>query len=275
MSIIKIAAVQSMVYMDKKDTLDGIKCLFENDKVMDADIVTLPEFFNCPLKPDLFRGLAEPEGGETWQFCSQLAKAHGVYLSAGSIPELDENGRILNTAYVFDRSGKEIAKYSKIHMFDINVPGGQYFMESDTVTPGSEIVTFDTEFGKMGLCICYDMRFPELHRLMALEGVIAIIVPAAFNMTTGPAHWEILFRTRAHENGLFYIGTSPARDINGPYVSWANSIITGPWGEIIAQADETECVFTANLDIEHQKKIRQAMPILTHRRNDVYKLERG
>jgi len=275
MNILKVAALQSEVFMDKQKTLEHINRLFEDKAVCDADLVTLPEFFNCPLKPDLFQGMAEPEQCETWQLCSRLAKENGVYLSAGSIPVLDDDGRIFNTAYVFDRSGNQIAKYAKIHMFDINVPDGQYFMESDTITPGNNVVTFDTEYGKMGLCICYDMRFPEIHRLMALDNVIVTIVPAAFNMTTGPAHWEILFRCRAHENGLFYIGTSPARDEGGPYVSWANTIITGPWGDIIAKADDKATILLANLDLDHQKKIRQAMPILTHRRNDVYTLERG
>ena len=153
--------------------------------------------FNCPYQTDLFPAYAEPEGGTCWQALSQMAKDEQIYLAAGSIPEADEKGKVYNTAYVFDREGRQIAKHRKMHLFDINVTGGQYFKESDTLTAGDQVTVFDTEFGKIGLCICFDIRFPELSRLMAQEGARIILIPGAFNMTTGPAHWELSFRAES------------------------------------------------------------------------------
>ena len=129
------------------------------------------------------------------------------------------------------RNGHQIGKHRKMHLFDIDVKGGQYFKESDTLTPGDQVTVFDTEFGKMGLCICYDFRFPELARLMVDEGAQVIIVPAAFNMTTGPLHWELMFRQRAVDNQVYTIGAAPARDLNAGYHSWGHSIAVSPWGE--------------------------------------------
>jgi len=273
MNIIKVAALQTTVYECKQDTHDNLKHLFEINNVKNADLVTLPEMFNCPYDTQRFRAYAEPPQGETWRICSQLAAENGVYLSAGSIPEEDETGQIFNTAYVFDRKGREIAKHRKVHLFDINITGGQYFKESDTLTAGDKITIFDTEFGKMGLCICYDFRFPEMARLMALQGAKVLLAPGAFNMTTGPAHWELLFKSRALDNQVYCIGTAPARDVSGPYVSWGHSIITGPWGDIIAGAGENECILTAGLDLDIIKKVRQELPLLAHRRKDIYNVE--
>ncbi len=132
------------------------------------------------------------------------------------------------------------------------------------------MTVFDTEYGRMGLCICYDLRFPELARMMVDEGAKAIIVPGAFNMTTGPAHWEILFRTRALDNQVYYIGASPARDVHADYVAWGHSIVTDPWGRIVEQlGEEEECLIT-ELDLEYTDKIRRELPLLRHRRTDVY-----
>lgn len=116
--------------------------------------------FNCPYQTDQFPVYAEPQGGESWQALSCMAKEEGIYLAAGSVPEVDEEGKVYNTAYVFDRQGRQIAKHRKMHLFDINVTGGQYFKESDTLTAGDAITVFDTEFGRMGICICFDIRFP-------------------------------------------------------------------------------------------------------------------
>lgn len=134
------------------------------------DLAVLPEMFCCPYENKYFPEYAEIEGGDTWEKCSRLAAEYGIYLVAGSMPERDEAGNIYNTSYVFDRNGHQIGKHRKMHLFDIDVKGGQYFKESDTLTPGDQVTVFDTEFGKMGLCICYDFRFPELARLMVDEG---------------------------------------------------------------------------------------------------------
>ena len=151
--------------------------------------------------------------------------------------------------------------------------GGQCFKESDTLTAGDQVTVFDTEFGTMGLCICYDFRFPELARLMVEKGAKVILVPAAFNMTTGPAHWEILFRCRALDNQAFVLGTAPARDPSSGYTSWGHSIAVSPWGDILGQMDEREGCMIHTLDLERAGEVRNQLPLLKHRRKDMYRLE--
>lgn len=283
MSLLKIAALQLSVYEKKQKNLEhleeklceALRLAKDDPSTGSIDLVTVGEMFNCPYTNDHFPAYAEEEGGPSWNFCSDLAAKYGVYLSAGSMPERDEKGHVYNTAYVFDRKGRQIGKHRKMHLFDINVPGGQCFRESDTLSPGNEIVVFDTEFGKMGLCVCYDLRFPELARLMALEGARVILVPAAFNMTTGPAHWEIMFRQRAVENEVFMIGTAPARDPDGPYVSWGHSIAVAPWGNIIYQMDEKEGMRLAVLDLDDVGRMRQQLPFFLQRRTDLYTLKKN
>ena len=237
-----------------------------------VDLVTLPEIWNGPYQQDLFPSFAEPRFGPSWRFLSELASEYGIWLSGGSIAEC-EDGKVYNTAYVFDRSGREVARHRKLHLFNINIPGGQHFMESETLTAGDEVTVFDTEFCKMGLCICYDARFPELFRLMVDRGAKLVLVPAAFNMTTGPAHWEPLFRQRAVDNQVFCVGTSPARDMEASYHAWGHSIVTDPWGRIVTQMEEKEEIRIVNLNLDLVDQIRAQLPLLKHRRTDVYRLE--
>ncbi|MCL1940404.1 MAG: carbon-nitrogen hydrolase family protein [Synergistaceae bacterium] len=272
MTEIKVTVLQTKVHADKIKNIEQAAELVEAAVREKSDLVTLPEMFNCPYQTANFPVYAEPEGGESWLALSGIAKKYGVYLSAGSMPESD-GGRVYNTAYVFDRQGVQIAKHRKMHLFDIDVEGGQYFKESDTLTAGEQITAFDTEFGKMGLCVCYDMRFPELARLMALKGAKVILVPGAFNMTTGPAHWEIMFRNRALDNQAYTIGTAPARDEASGYASWGHSIIVSPWGDVLEQMDEKEGCISRVLDLEYVDKVRKELPLLAHRRTDVYSLE--
>lgn len=247
-----------------------------------ADMVCLPEMFCCPYETKNFPRYAEADGGMVWKKCSALAKEYGVYLAAGSVPELameEDCGcmpmtRIYNTAYVFDREGNQIAKHRKMHLFDINVKGGQCFRESDTLTAGDEVTVFDTEFGKMGLCICYDVRFPELARLMALEGARMVLVPAAFNLTTGPAHWELVYRSEAMFNQMFYVATSPARDMSAGYHAWGHSMVADPWGAVAAMMDEKEGYQVTEINLSATEPIREQIPMLKQRRTDLYELKK-
>ena len=134
------------------------------------------------------------------------------------------------------------------------------------------MTVFDTEFGKMGLCICYDFRFPELARLMVDKGAQVIIVPAAFNMTTGPPHWELMFRQRAVDNQVYTIGAAPARDLNAGYHSWGHSIAVDPWGKVLMEMDEKLAVKVVELELDEVKKVREQLPLLKHRRGDIYAL---
>lgn len=267
-----LAVLQTTVHESKKANLEQLEIALES-MTFDADMITLPEMFTCPYKTDLFPEYAEIDGGETQTFISKLAEKHNIYISAGSIPEVDENGKIYNTAYVFDRKGNQIAKHRKAHLFDISIKGGQHFQESETLTPGNNITVFETEFCKMGLLICYDMRFPEIAGIMAKKDAKVILAPAAFNMTTGPLHWEFLFRQRAVDNQLYTVGTSPARQENSVYVSWAHSIIADPWGRIVKQLEEKPGIIISEIDLDIVKEVRDQLPLTKHKRYDMYSLE--
>ena len=150
--------------------------------------------------------------------------------------------------------------------------GGQRFRESDTLSPGNAVTTFETEFGTMGLCICFDLRFEELARCMCLRGAKVIFVPAAFNMTTGPAHWELLFRQRAVDNQCFTVGVSPARDESAGYVAYGNSIAVDPWGTVLCRAGAEETTLYADLALSRLDDVRRQLPILSARRTDLYEV---
>lgn len=268
---IKVGMIQMKVHEDKKKNLliagEYIKRL--SGKV---HMAVLPEMFNCPYKTENFPIYAEERGGKSYNYLSDIARENNIYLVAGSIPER-EGEKVYNTSFVFDKEGKEIGYHRKVHLFDIDVEGGQYFKESDSLSAGNKIDVFDTEFGKFGLAICYDFRFPEVGRILAEKGAKVIIVPAAFNMTTGPAHWEIMFRSRALDNQVYAIGVAPARDENSSYVSYGNSIAVSPWGNVIERMDEKEGYKIVDLDFNYVEKIRNELPLLKHRRKDIYTLK--
>lgn len=268
----RLAQLQTAVRPDQKENIRTLDALFENVCRKHADFITLPEMFCCPYETSCFPVYAQEEGGEVWEECSRLARKYQVYLCAGSMPERDSAGRIYNTSYVFDRRGRQIAKHRKMHLFDIQIEHGQHFKESDTLTAGDQTTVFSTEFGIMGLCICYDFRFPELARLMVLKGAKVLLVPAAFNMTTGPAHWELMFRSQSVQNQVYAVGTAPARDMAASYHSWGHSIITDPWGEVLSQMDEREGFVIQELDLDRVDQIRRQLPLLAHRRTDLYRL---
>lgn len=270
---VKIGIIQSKVYLDKEITIKN--CLAEVTILakQGAQLIALPEMFNCPYTNKYFSLYAEQEGGYTWSKLSQCAKENKIYLIGGSIPEQDGD-KIYNTCFVFDPHGQQIAKHRKIHLFDIAIEGGQHFKESDTFTPGNAVTTFDTIYGTMGVVICYDYRFPELARLTTLQGAMMIFVPAAFNMTTGPAHWEVMHRSRAIDNQIFSIGISPSRNDDGGYKAYGNSMVVSPWGEVLYQADERTCSTIVDINLEKIIEIRDQLPLLKHRRTDVYQLKK-
>lgn len=274
MKKIKIAAIQMSTVADKMENVRTVKAYLEKIKDENPDFVILPEMFCCPYQTENFPIYAEKEGGPVWQQLSGYAKQYGIYLIGGSMPEKDAEGNVYNTSYVFDREGKQIGKHRKVHLFDIDVKGGQTFKESDTLTAGDSDTVFDTEFGKIGVMLCFDIRFPELSRMMVNDGAKVIFVPAAFNMTTGPAHWELSFRTRALDNQIYMVGCAPARDVSAGYISWGHSIVTDPWGRVIDMLDEKKGILLAELDMDYEEQVREELPLLKSRRKDMYKLEK-
>lgn len=275
MEKIKIAAIQMSTVADKMENVRTVKTYLEKIKDENPDFVILPEMFCCPYQTENFPIYAEKEGGPVWQQLSGYAKQYGIYLIGGSMPEKDAEGNVYNTSYIFDREGKQIGKHRKVHLFDIDVKGGQTFKESDTLTAGDRETVFDTEFGKMGVMLCFDIRFPELSRMMVNDGAKVIFVPAAFNMTTGPAHWELSFRTRALDNQIYMVGCAPARDITAGYISWGHSIVTNPWGRVTGMLDENEGILLAELDMDYEEQVREELPLLKSRRKDIYQLSQN
>lgn len=268
----KVALLQTPVSFDRQRNIDGalesLRWAAENG----ADVAVLPEMFTCPYANKYFPVYAEEGVGPTRASLSAAAKELGLYVVGGSIPERAD-GKLYNTSFVYDRQGLEIARHRKVHLFDIDVKGGQRFMESETFTPGSDVTAFDTEFGKMGLMICFDIRFPELARLMALRGAQVLFVPAAFNMTTGPLHWELAFRQRAVDNQLYMVGVSPARDEQGVYVAYGNSIAVSPWGRVLARMDGYANRMVVELDLTELARVRAQLPLLSARRTDLYEVK--
>lgn len=258
----------------KKDNIYKAKEMICEAVDKGAEIVVLPEMFNCPYNNKHFREYAEVyPSGETIRMLSSTAKEKNIYLIGGSIPEIDNNGKVYNSSFIFDNGGNLIGKHRKIHLFDIDVKGKIRFKESESLTAGNDLTVVDTKWGKIGVAICYDIRFPELARLMALQGAKMLFIPAAFNMTTGPAHWDILFKSRALDNQIYIIGVSPARNENYSYVAYGNSLVTNPWGEIVDKLGEKEGILISEIDLDFIDEVRESLPILSHRREDLYKLD--
>jgi omega-amidase len=266
------ALIQMHVTGNKAENLQKARDWIERCAGQGAGLVMLPEMFCCPYDSTSFPRYAEPEGGPAWQALSDAARKAQVYLVGGSMPEVDSSGGIYNTCYLFDPGGRQVGKHRKMHLFDIDVTNGQRFRESDTLSPGNQITVVETNFGKLGVAICYDLRFPELARLMTLEGAKILAYPGAFNMTTGPAHWEILFRTRALDNQVYLLGCAPARDETAGYISYAHSLVVSPWGKIVAQLGAKEGCLLTGIDLEEVEQVRRELPLLQHRRTDVYEL---
>ena len=277
--MIEIACLQLDVKQDKYENIERLAEIMlegfsSGGELEGTDIVCLPEMWNCPYKTELFSEYAEPELDDSWLAMSTLARKNNVYLVGGSVPELDEQGRIYNSCYVFNRKGEQIGKHRKVHLFDIYAHGEVVFRESETLTGGEGFGCFDTEWGKMGVNICFDIRFPESARLLALDGAKVIFNPASFNMTTGPAHWETGFRQRAIENQLYMVGAATARNPEMGYIGYGHSIVTDPWGDVVMQLDEKPGIGRCSIDLEYEEKVRAKLPLLSARRTDVYEVKR-
>lgn len=233
-----------------------------------ADIVVLPEMFNCPYSREYFKTFAALGHEETVQILSTLARENQVLLVGGSVPEASE-GKLYNSCFVFDEQGRQIARHRKVHLFDVDIPG-MHFHESHSFAPGAEITTFDTRFGVMGAAVCFDVRFAELFRAMALRGAQVVFLPAQFNYKTGPRHWELLLRARAADNQVFMLGCSAARYVGFPYECWGHSTVVDPYGQVLVSCDETEQILYAELDLSQVGAARSQIPTLSALREDVY-----
>lgn len=267
----KIALLQMPVCADKAQNLATAAHYIARAAGQGATLAVLPEMFLCPYDNRAFPAYAEARGGDSYRALSRMAEAYRITLVAGSMPERDGE-RLYNTSFVFDPQGREIARHRKAHLFDIDVQGGQKFQESLVFTPGEDITTFRAEGRTFGLCICFDLRFPELFGCMALRGAEAVIIPAAFNMTTGPMHWELTLRARALDNQLFTLAAAPARVESAGYVSYANSMVCSPWGKVAACAGTEPNILLHDLDFEEVAQVRRQLPLLSARRPELYRI---
>uniref|UniRef100_A0A6B2LDZ4 CN hydrolase domain-containing protein n=2 Tax=Arcella intermedia TaxID=1963864 RepID=A0A6B2LDZ4_9EUKA len=257
---------------DKTVNYQTVKKLVHEASSQGAKLVALPECWNCPYGNKYFSAYSEPIPGPSASFLSDLAREHRIYLIGGSIPERDGE-KIYNTSLAFGPCGEVLGKHRKIHLFDIDVPGKIRFVESETLSPGNELTVINTEMCSIGVGICYDMRFAELAQLYAKNNCKLIVYPGAFNMTTGPAHWELLQRARALDNQLFVATISPARDTKADYVAWGHSTVVSPWGDVVATLDEKEGIVYADINLDRIEEVRNQIPITKQKRNDLYNIQ--
>lgn len=225
-----------------------------------AELVILPEMFCVPYETSRFAAYAEPEGGKAQAMLAAAARDNRCWLVGGSICEV-EDGHYYNTSYVYNPEGVCVAKHRKYHLFDIDIKGGQYFKESDVLSPGDQLTVFDTPWGKMGLAICFDIRFAEMAAEMVKRGARVLIYPASFNMSTGPRHWELLFRARAMDGQCYAVGVAPARDETASYVSWAHSIVVDPWAQVVCDLGTAPETRVVTIELDTVAAVRQQIPI--------------
>jgi len=271
----RAAAVQLNSTDDRDRNLEVAERLVREAASGGAELIVLPEKWPCLGSPEALLEAAEPLDGPVLNAVAGWASELGAAILAGSVGErIEGSEKIANTSVLIGRDGTQLAAYRKIHMFDVDVAGVEY-RESAHEQPGTDIVVGDVDALKLGLSVCYDLRFPELFRILALSGAHAIALPAAFTERTGRDHWEPLIRARAIENQLFMIAAGQIGEAPPHYRSFGRSMIVDPWGLVMAQAPDTECVISAQLDLEAMARIRSSIPSLANRRPGAYEWPEG
>lgn len=268
---LKVGVIQLNISENKDENIR--KALHFIDEAADkgVDVVLLPEYVDFMDEETEIIKKAEPIPGPISEAFSNKAKEHGIYLNCGSIHEAIDDQYAHNTSLLFNPEGEMIGKYRKIHLYDAHFEDRFSSQESAKIKPGNEIVTVDTEHGKFGMTICYDLRFPEIFRSLALQGAELIFVPAAFPQYTGSMYWEALLRTRAVENQL-YIVAAGQFGVSKSNVFFGSSAIIDPWGTVVAKAPQTEGVTIQEIDLSYVSQVRKNIPTFSHRKPEVYKL---
>ncbi|WP_231755326.1 carbon-nitrogen hydrolase family protein [Bordetella sp. N] len=261
----KVAAIQMVSTPDVQENLDAAGALIAQAAADGADLIALPEYFCLMGRKDTDKVAArETEGsGSIQTFLAQQARQHGIYVVGGTLPlESPEPQRVYNTTLVYGPDGAQIARYDKIHLFNFQ-RGTDSFDEATSIRPGTTPRIFEAPVGKIGLSVCYDLRFPELYR--AFGDVSLILVPAAFTYTTGKAHWELLLRTRAIENQCYVLAPAQGGTHPNGRRTWGQTMLIDPWGDIVAQLAEGPGVVAGNIDPNRLQEVRTALPALRHR----------
>jgi predicted amidohydrolase len=266
----RVAAVQLNSNADKARNLATAERLVRAAAADGAELVALPEKWNLLAAGEDLAAGAEPLDGLSLTAARGWARALGIHLLAGSISErADNGGKPFNASVLIGPDGEDLAVYRKIHMFDVDA-GGVAYRESAHEQPGSDIVTAPVGDVLTGLTVCYDLRFPELHRILAVRGARLLTVPAAFTSATGRDHWEVLLRARAIENAVFVLAPGQVGKAPPHYDSYGRSMVIDPWGVVLATAPDEECFIAADLDLDAQERVRESLPALANRRPAVY-----
>jgi len=267
-----IAVLQMNSGEDKAANVETALRLIDDAAATGARLVVLPEIWTFLGNDEGNRANAEPIPGPVSDALAAKARQHGIYLHGGSMLEKRiGEPKLFNTTVVFDPSGEIVAQYSKIHMFDVVLDGVASYQESNSVQRGEEIVTFDMDGTSVGLAICYDLRFPELFRILRLRGADLIVLPAAFTMTTGKDHWEVLIRARAIENQVYMVSCGQfGPDASGKWC-YGRSLVADPWGTVLGTAPDREYVLRATVDLDYLQKVRRQVPSVENRQADLYR----
>jgi deaminated glutathione amidase len=267
----RVAAIQLNSTEDKSRNLAIAEPLLRDAAADGCELIVLPEKWNVLGSPaDLHAG-AEPVPGATTEWAGELCRELGVWLVAGSIVErVEGEDKLRNTSVLISPEGETSATYRKIHMFDVEV-GGITYRESDAEAPGDEVVVADADGIELGMAVCYDLRFAELFRIMAVRGARVFSLPSAFTVPTGRAHWEVLVRARAIENQAFVIAAGQVGKHPPDHESYGHSMIVDPWGVVLAQAAAEQCFVAAQLDLAAQREVRRKLPALANRRPQAYR----
>lgn len=278
----RLALCQVMCGEDKSANIKTARQAINEASSKGAQVVALPECWNSPYDTSCFPKYAEPipsrsrgvDPAENPSTACLVAAAreNGIYLIGGSIPERGADGKVYNTCVVVNPDGEILAKHRKMHLFDIDVPGKITFKESETLSAGDQATIFDTPFGRFGVAICYDIRFPELSMAMRNKGASMLVFPGAFNMTTGPAHWELLQRARAVDNQVFVAAVSPARNPDSTYQAWGHSTVVTPWGQVLSTTEHGAAIVYADIDFSEVESMRTNIPVSKQKRTDLYSL---
>jgi predicted amidohydrolase len=271
---LRVACVQMNTRDDVAANRAAAVRLVEEAVAAGARLIALPETWAFKGRGAGILASAEPVDGPSNALLADLARRHGVWVLAGSHYEPSpQPGRVYNTSALFGPDGRLHAAYRKLHLFDV-VAGGTVYRESDEVVAGDEVVTADIEADgarlRLGLSVCYDLRFPELYRALALRGAQVLCVPSAFTAPTGAAHWEVLVRARAIENACFVVAPGQTGEHLPGRACWGHSMVVDPWGTVLAQLGDEVGVCVADLDLVRLGEVRERIPALRHRRPDVY-----
>ena len=266
------AIVQMDSQNDKAENVSRACAFVDEAAANGAQLVCFPENMNLCGRNEGEGGSREAVWGYTTERLAAKAKEHGVYIHMGSLLEkIPGDERAYNTSVLLDPEGRIVATYRKLHTFDVTLPDGSIQNESERIRPGDRVVTADTALGKLGLSICYDLRFPELYRIMALSGAEVMLVPANFTKPTGQDHWEVLLRARAIENGCYVLAADQIGQ-KPHFTAYGNSLAVDPWGRVIARAREQIGIVYARIDLDSVASVRGKIPSLRNRRADVYEL---